>query len=80
MTDITIINVATGEVTEREYNKSEKDLRAELENNPPQEVIDIKSQEQYLEDSESIALKQSALDKLQALGLTLDEAKAIVGI
>jgi sugar-specific transcriptional regulator TrmB len=80
MTDITIINVATGEVTERTYSKSERDLRAELENNPPQEVIDIRSQEQYLEDSESIALKQSALDKLQALGLTLDEAKAIVGI
>jgi sugar-specific transcriptional regulator TrmB len=80
MTDITIINVATGEVTERTYSKSERDLRADLENNPPQEVIDIRSQEQYLEDSESIALKQSALDKLQALGLTLDEAKAIVGI
>lgn len=79
MTDITIINVATGEVTEREYSKSEKDLRAELENNPPQEVIDIKSEEQFLNE-EVVALRQSALDKLQALGLTLDEAKAIVGI
>lgn len=80
MTDITIINVATGQVTEREYNQLEKDLRAELENNPTQEVIDIKSQEQYLEDNEAIALKQSAIDKLKALGLTEEEAKALAGI
>lgn len=80
MTDITIINVATGQVTEREYNQLEKDLRAELENNPTQEVINIKSQEQYLEDNEAIALKQSAIDKLKALGLTEEEAKALAGI
>ena len=80
MTDITIINVATGQVTEREYNQLEKDLRAELENNPTQEVIDIKSQEQYLEDNQAIALKQSAIDKLKALGLTEEEAKALAGI
>jgi hypothetical protein len=79
MTDITIIDVTTGDVTEREYTQLEKNLRAELENNPTQEIIDIKSQEQSL-NQESIALRQSALDKLQALGLTLDEAKAIVGI
>ena len=79
MTDITIIDVTTGQVTERRYSKSEKDLRAEFENNPPQEVIDIRSQEQSL-NQEVVDLRQSALDKLQALGLTLDEAKAIVGI
>jgi hypothetical protein len=79
MTDITIIDVTTGQVTERAYTKSEKDLRAELENNPSQEILDIKSQEQSL-NQDAIALRQSALDKLQALGLTLDEAKAIVGI
>jgi len=80
MTDITIINVANGQVTERKYNKSEKDLRAELENNPPQEVIDIKSQDQSLENEEFIALKQSAIDKLKALGLTEEEARALAGI
>jgi hypothetical protein len=79
MTDITIIDVTTGEVTEREYTQLEKNLRAELENNPTQEIIDIKSQEQSL-NQESIVLKQSALDKLKVLGLTEDEAKAIVGI
>jgi len=79
MTDITIIDVTTGQVVERAYTKSEKDLRAELENNPSQEILDIKSQEQSL-NQDAIALRQSALDKLQALGLTLDEAKAIVGI
>jgi len=79
MTDITIIDVTTGQVVERAYTKSEKDLRAEFENNPPQEVIDIRSQEQSL-NQEGVDLRQSALNKLQALGLTLDEAKAIVGI
>jgi len=79
MTDITIIDVTTGQVVERAYTKSEKDLRAEFENNPPQEVIDIRSQEQSL-NQEVVDLRQSALNKLQALGLTLDEAKAIVGI
>jgi hypothetical protein len=79
MTDITIIDVTTGEVTEREYTQLEKNLRAELENNPTQEIIDMKSQEQSL-NQESIVLRQSALDKLKALGLTEDEAKAIVGI
>jgi sugar-specific transcriptional regulator TrmB len=79
MTDITIIDVTTGQVTEREYTQLEKDLRAELENNPTQEIIDIKSQEQSL-NQEAIVLRQSALDKLKALGLTEDEAKAIVGI
>jgi sugar-specific transcriptional regulator TrmB len=79
MTDITIIDVTTGQVTEREYTQLEKNLRAELENNPTQEIIDIKSQEQSL-NQESIVLRQSALDKLKALGLTEDEAKAIVGI
>lgn len=79
MTDITIIDVTTGQVTEREYNKSEKDLRAELESNPSQEILDLKSQEQSL-NQEAITLRQSALDKLEALGLTPDEARAIVGI
>ena len=79
MTDITIIDVTTGEVTEREYTQLEKNLRAELENNPTQEIIDMKSQEQSL-NQESIVLRQSALDKLKALGLTEDEAKEIVGI
>ena len=80
MTDITIINVGTGQVTERQYTKAEKDLRAEIESNPPQEVIDVLSQNEISQNDEVISLKQSAIDKLKALGLTEEEAKALAGI
>ena len=80
MIDITEINVSTGEVIEREYTKKEKDERVALQSNPPQEIIDMRSQDQYLENQEFIALKQSAIDKLKALGLTEEEAKALAGI
>ena len=80
MTNITEINVSTGEVIEREYTQEELDKRAELESNPPQKVIDMRSQDQFLENQESVALRESAIIKLQSLGLTEDEAKAIVGL
>lgn len=80
MTDITIIDIATGQVVEREYTEEEKELRRELESSPPQEVVAIRLQEESLQNSEYIALKQSAIDKLKALGLTEEEARAIAGI
>ena len=80
MTNITEINISTGEVIEREYTQEEIDRREELESNPPQKVIDMRSQDQFLENQESIKLKESAIIKLQSLGLTEDEAKAIVGL
>ena len=80
MTNITEINISTGEVIEREYTQEELDKRAELESNPPQKVIDMRSQDQFLENQESVALRESAIIKLQSLGLTEDEAKAIVGL
>jgi len=80
MTNITEINISTGEIIEREYTQEELDKRAELESNPPQKVIDMRSQDQFLENQESVALRESAIIKLQSLGLTEDEAKAIVGL
>ena len=83
MTDITIINVATGQVVEREYTEEEKGLRTELESSPPQEVIDARLQEESLDDSqyvEYVTVKQSAINKLKALGLTEEEARAIAGL
>jgi|LakMenE18May11ns_1017448.scaffolds.fasta_scaffold9047761_2 hypothetical protein len=80
MTDITIINVATGQVVEREYTEEEKDLRSELESSPPQEIISARLQEESLQNSEYVALKQSAINKLKALGLTEEEARAIAGL
>jgi len=80
MTDITIIDIATGQVVEREYTEEEKELRRELESSPPQEVVAVRLQEESLQNSEYIALKQSAIDKLKALGLTEEEARAIAGI
>jgi len=48
MTNITEINISTGEVIEREYTQEELDKRAELESNPPQKVIDMRAQDQNL--------------------------------
>ena len=80
MIDITEINVSTGEIIERKYTKKEKDERAALQSNPPQQIIDMRSQDESLENEEFIALKQSAMDKLKALGLTEEEARALAGI
>jgi len=80
MTDITIINVATGQVVKREYTEEEKDLRSELESSPPQEIISVRLEEESLHNSEYVALKQSAINKLKALGLTEEEARAIAGL
>ena len=80
MTDITIINLATGQVVKREYTEEEKDLRSELESSPPQEIISVRLQEESLQNSEYVALKQSAISKLKALGLTEEEARAMAGL
>ena len=71
MSDIIEINVNTGEVTEREYTEEEINYKAYLEN---QLVIPEHS------EPEVNASMQSALNKLQALGLTEAEAKAVIGI
>lgn len=70
MSDVTEINVETGQVTLRAYTQEELDARANAVI-PESVVIVENSIENYAE------IKQSALSKLQALGLTEEEAKAI---
>jgi sugar-specific transcriptional regulator TrmB len=70
VSDVTEINVQTGQVTTRAYTPEELADRANAV--APESVIIIEeSIENYAE------VKQSALSKLQALGLTEEEAKAI---
>lgn len=70
MSDVTEINVQTGEVTTRAYTQEELDARANAV--IPESVLTV---EESLEEYKEV--KQSALSKLQALGLTEEEAKAI---
>lgn len=70
MSDVTEINVQTGEVTTRAYTQEELSARANAV--IPESVLTVdNSLENYAE------LKQSALSKLQALGLTEAEALTI---
>jgi hypothetical protein len=71
MSDVIEININTGEVTEREYTEQEITYKAYLES----QVVVPEYSEPEIDQN-----KQSALDKLQSLGLTEDEAKAIVGL
>jgi hypothetical protein len=70
VSDVTEINVQTGEVTTRAYTQEELDARANAV--IPESVLTV---EESLEEYKEV--KQSALSKLQALGLTEEEAKAI---
>jgi hypothetical protein len=70
VSDVTEINVQTGEVTTRAYTSEELAARANAV--VPESVTIIEeSLENYAE------VKQSALSKLQALGLTAEEAQAL---
>jgi hypothetical protein len=70
VSDVTEINVQTGQVTTREYTQEELNARANAA--IPESVVNIENSfEQHKE------VKQSALSKLQALGLTEEEAKAL---
>jgi hypothetical protein len=71
MSDVIIINVNTNEVTEREYTQDEIDYKNHLES----QVVLPEQAEAEIDPN-----KQSAIIKLQSLGLTEDEAKAIVGL
>jgi GTP-dependent phosphoenolpyruvate carboxykinase len=70
VSDVTEINVQTGQVTTRAYTEEELEARANAV--APESVVVV---EQSLEEHN--AVKQSALSKLQALGLTEEEAKAL---
>lgn len=70
VSDVTEINVQTGQVTTRAYTPEELEARANAV--APESVVTVEeSLENYAE------VKQSALSKLQALGLTEEEAKAL---
>lgn len=71
MSDIIEVNVNTGQVTEREYTQAEIDYKAYLESQVtiPEPIVDPSEE-----------LRESALAKLTALGLTEAEARAIVGL
>jgi hypothetical protein len=71
MSDVIEININTGEVTEREYTEQEINYKAYLES----QVVLPEYEEPEIDPN-----KQSALDKLQSLGLTEAEAKAIAGV
>jgi predicted transcriptional regulator len=70
MADVLEINVLTSERTEREFTASELVHRDELQA-AEQAALD--------EAAAKEAAKTSALAKLEALGLTADEAQAIAG-
>jgi hypothetical protein len=62
-----IVNVETGEVIEREMNKTEKE----------QQKLDIKAAEKSIADMKAKeTAKQAILDRI---GLTADELKTILG-
>jgi len=68
------INIITGEekiieLTQQEINQA--NINTEIENNLKMQIIAKEEQDKIN--------KQSALTKLSALGLTVDEIKAIIG-
>jgi len=73
MSDVTEINAETGEVVVRNYTNEEIHYRNNIEK-PEDPIFDQTDLLDYLSN------RESALTKLQSLGLTTDEAKAIVGL
>jgi hypothetical protein len=63
MQKITVINVETGEITERDET--------------PEEIASREESNRL--EAEALATRQSALAKLQALGLTEEEVQALLG-
>jgi len=71
MSDVLEINVLTGERIERDFTPEETAQREK-------DLAEWKAAAQAVADRE--AAKASALAKLEALGLTTEEAQAIAGI
>jgi hypothetical protein len=80
MINITEINISTGEVIEREYTQEEKNARDQRQSEIPPEIAAKIAEAQVEENLEHIQLKQSAINKLMALGLTEQEALTLAGI
>ena len=75
MSDVLEINVPTGERTEREFTAAEKKQR-------DKDTAQAAAAAQAAADEAAAkeTAKASALAKLEALGLTTEEAQAIAGI
>ncbi len=71
MSDMIEIDVNTGDLVERVYTQEELDYRDYLESQItlPEQIVDPLAE-----------LRQSALNKFVRMGLTEEEARAIVGI
>lgn len=80
MIDVTEINITTGEIIQREYTQEEKNSRDQRQAEPSAEAIEKLAEAQSIDDTQYIELKQSAVNKLILLGLTEEEALALVGI
>jgi len=80
MIDVTEINITTGEVIQREYTPEEKASRDQRQAEPSAEAVEKLAEVQVTENTEIAELKQSAINKLVSLGLTEQEALALVGI
>jgi hypothetical protein len=80
MIDVTEINIVTGEVIQREYTPEEKASRDQRQSEPSAEAIEKLAESQSVDNTQYVELKQSAINKLIALGLTQEEALALVGI
>ncbi len=75
MSDITELNVLTGEETFRNYTKKEKDAIKSLKIDG-QSNIDVI----VISENQNKILKEEAFQVLQNLGLTEAQAKAIAGL
>lgn len=75
MADVIEIDAATGTVVERDFTPEELAQRAADQAAAKAEKAALEA-----EAAAKAAARQSALDKLMALGLTEAEAKAIAGI
>ena len=74
MTDVVIVNAATGERIERDFTEEELAQRT-----ADQAAYEESETARIAEEEAKAAAKASALAKLAALGLTEEEAAAIVG-
>jgi DNA-binding transcriptional regulator YhcF (GntR family) len=74
MADVLIINAATGERIERDFTEEELVQRA-----ADQAAFEEAEAARIAEEEAKATAKASALAKLAALGLTEEEAAAIVG-
>jgi hypothetical protein len=75
MSDITELDVLTGQEISRKYTKSEKDALSSMKIDGQEEINAIVDKE-----NQNKILKEEALGILQELGLTEAQARALAGL